>query len=138
VRAYSQKDPRWSDLEVGNSGMSMKQIGCYITSIAMLVGRDPREVLRIANNGSLTPEGLIDSNKMAQCLGMVYRKVLQQPPQGVICIGETDFYASKGYDQHFFVLLNDGTDNIADPLDGMVKKNPYPVVSYRLFLKEMS
>ena len=33
---YSQRDPRWRAVQLGTSGRSMAQIGCMVTSIAML------------------------------------------------------------------------------------------------------
>lgn len=33
---YSQKDPRWADVNIGNSSSDMKNWGCAVTSIAMV------------------------------------------------------------------------------------------------------
>jgi hypothetical protein len=61
---------------------------------------------------------------------MTYERTTTNP--GITCIAETNHYAPS-VPQHFYILLEDG--NILDPLDlnPRPKKNPYNIVSYRVF-----
>jgi hypothetical protein len=46
-------------------------------------------------------------------------------------VAETNFYAKRGYPQHFFIWLNN--EQIVDPLTGKIINNKYPIISYRIF-----
>ena len=134
MRYFSQKHRDWANMTLGElPNNTMKSIGCYVTSICMLVERSPDLVLPVLNEAEcFTDEGALLNEKAAQVLDMVYSKVFENPHKRCIC--ETNYYAKLGYPQHFFVWLNQG-QFICDPLDGIIKINKYSIVSYRLWDK---
>jgi len=115
---------------MGNSNTTIGRSGCFITSLAMFCGKTPNVVNSLlTKGGGYSSGGLLNSDKAAAILGLPYhgRTGIKQ---STLCIAETDHFAPK-VPQHFFVWLGDG--NIIDSLDGKKKKNPYHIVSYRLF-----
>ena len=133
--AYSQKDRKWRDLIIGGTGcLKMKDCGCYIVAISCLLELRPDKVLGILNrNNCFTFEGELINDIAAKALGCDYQYTTVNP--GVDCIGETDHWQSKGVPQHFFAIYGNSM-KIIDPLNGVVKSNPYKVVSYRIFTKK--
>lgn len=128
---YSQNDPKWARTRMGKSSTTIGTSGCFLTSLAMFYADRPDKVNTIFTNRGVYVNGaLIDSNKAASVLGLTYAGKTTQK-QNSICIAETNYYRSSGVPQHFFVWNGDGS--IVDPIDGRTKKNPYPIVSYRLF-----
>jgi len=83
-------------------------------------------------NGGYSNGCLLNSPKAATYLGLVSKGKFTESNVRP-CIAETDHWKSKGVPQHFFVL---GEEGILDPIDTEVKwkKNPYRIVSYRVFL----
>ena len=130
MNKFKQSDKRWGNMKLGKTRYTMADYGCYITSIAMVVGANPYSLLIVFNKYKIfTDEGLLNNAKAAKALGMVYR--YSSSPVG-LCIAETDYYKDKGVPQHFFVWL--GHDNlIVDPLTGKESVNKYPIVSFRIF-----
>lgn len=152
MKAYSQLNIRWSGQTLGTcAGWKIKNGGCFITSLCMLHDgtiTNPRGQNVICHPGILdwvaTTEKLYTSgcnvvaDKFAKRLGFkLYTKTTNKP--NIPCIAETNYYRSKGIPQHFFIWYPDNT--ILDPLDGTLsnlwtpkqKKNPYNIVSYRVF-----
>lgn len=126
---YSQKDQRWANERLGTCSDTIKQSGCKITCLASFAGITPSEVnKRIPYvSGCLT-----NDETAAKALGLSFDgKTTVKPNHD--CIAETDHYKTKGVPQHFFILLADG--RCVNPLDlnPVPKKNPYKIVSYRLF-----
>ena len=132
-RLYSQNDPKWKYLTLGNSDTTIGKSGCFIVSLAMLYGKDPQIVNEtLKEKGCFTKDGLLLSDQAAKALGMTYDGVTHTDPRR-LCIAETDYYKGRGIPQHFFLWL--GLGDIVDPIDGKQKPNKYPVVSFRLFEK---
>lgn len=126
---YSQKNPQWANVKLGTCADTIGKSGCKITCLASFCGRNPFEVNVLIPyvNGCLT-----NDETAAKALGLYFGgKSTTKPDHD--CIAETNHYKSKGVPQHFFILLADGT--CVDPLDldPKPKKNPYNIVSYRLF-----
>ena len=127
---YSQKDPRWKDLKIGTTNLTMGSYGCYITSLAIITAVRPDLLLAYLNkNNAFDKTGALINQLAARLLQRSYKRSIT--PEG-LCIAETDSFKAKGYPQHFFVWLND-KQLIIDPLDGLTKTNKYHIVSYRIF-----
>ena len=143
IVSFCQSDKHWGSMKLGRTDLTIARFGCLLTSIAMLDGHFPsiiNEIFTAKNvyvdkDGILDPyyldDYLIDCGKAAKALGMVYK--YQKTNPGKTCIAETNFYKSKGFLQHFFVLLANG--HIVDPITGLQGSNKYArkMVSYRLF-----
>lgn len=63
VTSYKQFDPRWAYLEVGQSGKTVKQIGCLITSISMTEEYE--------RGYTYTPKAVLQNNTFTQA-GAIY------------------------------------------------------------------
>jgi len=134
MRNWCQKDGRWKDLKIGNTDLTMENYGCLITSLAILDGRTPKEILEILNRSSaFNDKGMLYSDIASKALGFSYKGKHKESPK-YECVAETNHWAYLRIPQHFFVWNPDGT--IVDPLDGQMKTNNYEVVSYRLFKKK--
>lgn len=134
VVAYSQLDNRWANKFIGNTKLTFGKFGCFLTSIAMLDGRKPPEINKILTDGkAINKDGLLYPDKAAKLLGMTYsyKKTNDIFP----CICETNHFKHLNIPQHFFIMLDKET--IIDPLGGLKINNPYNIVSYRLFTKEV-
>lgn len=127
---YSQKDPKWASEQLGTcKGETIGRSGCKITCLASFCGKTPSEVNKIIPyvSGCLT-----NDETAAKALGLTFLGKSSVKPD-FECLAETDHYKRRGVLQHFFILLADG--RCVDPLDlnPIPKKNPYKIVSYRLF-----
>ena len=127
---YSQKDQKWASEQLGTcKGETIGKSGCKITCLASFCGKTPSEVNKIIPyvSGCLT-----NDETAAKALGLAFLGKSSVKPD-FDCIAETDHYKRRGVLQHFFILLTDG--RCVDPLDlnPAPKKNPYKIVSYRLF-----
>ena len=127
---YSQKDPKWASEQLGTcKGETIGKSGCKITCLASFCGKTPSEANKIIPyvSGCLT-----NDETAAKALGLAFLGKSSVKPD-FDCVAETDHYKSRGVPQHFFILLTDG--RCVDPLDlnPAPKKNPYKIVSYRLF-----
>lgn len=135
MKFYSQK--AYTD-RLGSCKDTIAQSGCFITSLCNLAlnlntsDKTPSELNKwLIKNGGYSDGCLLNSAKGAEGVGLVSKGRTGINPEH-ICICETDHWKSKGVPQHFFVYL-DGA--ILDPLDlnPTWKKNPYKIVSYRVF-----
>ena len=134
VVSYSQIDKKWANKFIGNTNLTFKKYACFITSIAMLDGRTPLEINKILTDGkAINKDGLLFPAKAADLLGMTYS--YKKSNDVFPCICETNHYRKLGIPQHFFTML-DGI-KIIDPLGGIKINNPYKIVSYRLFTKDV-
>jgi len=134
MQYYSQHDSHYRNITIGNTPYKIGSYGCLIVSLAMLDSRPPNVVNALLTaHECFTAEGYLISECAAKALSMDYRGKTGYWQTGV-CIAETDFFKSKGYPQHFFVWLGNG--EIIDPIDGEQKVNPYPIVSFRLFVEK--
>lgn len=138
MKYYSQRDPKWANLKLGNSNSTIGRYGCFLTSLAMLAEIPPDQANEKLKKEGAFSKDLIISDKAADALGLEY-----SPPARSAhfvpyydCIAEVDFNpATAKKEQHFVVYLTDG--KIVDPwdLNPKPKKNPYNIISIRLFKK---
>jgi len=136
---YSQVDPKWKDLKIGNTKMTIGSEGCYLTCISMIAGQTPDVVNNIlTRHGGYNIQGLILNDRAAQLLKMTYKLhttpyVVSPSSFPIIC--ETNHYWKLSYPQHFYILVDKSTR--IDPLDKQPKPEPntYNQVSFREFIK---
>lgn len=141
---FSQRDPKWRNVKLGFSNVTIGGFGCFMTCESMLTNKwnpvEVNEILKKAN--AINKFGNQDQAKAAKALGLkLDGKSLLKP--NFICIAETlDFDRPQTVEkeQHFFVFAPKGTykddgDYILDPLSYPCKwrKNNYRVRTYRLF-----
>ena len=131
---WSQLDPQWKDDNIGLSNYKIGGYGCFLVSLAMLDGRNPKVCNAILTANECYSGANLLSKCAGQALGLQYDGKTTQRPN-FTCIFETNFYQNKGYDQHFAVLLDTG--EIIDPLiyPAQITTNHYEnnIISYRLF-----
>ncbi len=133
---YSQKD--YPNVKLGTCADTIAQSGCFLTSFCNVL-----QELKVA---MITPEDfnkeafptsgcMANASIWASMFGLLYTKLYASPER--LCIIETDHYKPAGVPQHF-CMWKDGM--IIDPLDHnpQWKKNPYHVVSYRVFTPKKS
>lgn len=128
---YSQKDPRWANIEYAPN-CTYAKYGCFVTSLAMMCDRTPLEVGTLLRaNGCISDSGILKyPNKVASLLGLEYLGESEIKPN-FDCIADTYYYdkpTTSYTEQHFFVIKVDGS--ILDPL-GL--RTSYPIATYRLF-----
>ena len=132
---YSQKDVRWAKDKLGgySSFITLGEDGCYLTSIAMLDGRNPKQINGILTTNKCFVNGdELDNFRAAHILGFTYKEVTVNPNiYPTIC--ETNHYAKIGYRQHFFVMTDKNTR--IDPLDlkPAPEPNNYNIVSWSCY-----
>jgi hypothetical protein len=131
---FKQGDQKWANLKINGTSSTMKNYGCFITCLAELAGITPPEALKTLEKGKAFSGDLIISDKAAKALNLELdpiRRSADFKPNHT-CIVEVDYKPeTSAKDQHFCVYFPDGT--IGDPIDGKVKKNPYRIISFRLF-----
>ena len=111
MEILSQRDPRWSGIELDSSGWTIGQDGCAITSIAMLAGCTPIDV---NNLNDYVNYGDIVWSQAASDLGLPYGNPTRP------CVAQT---LIDGQYMHFFVLNADGS--ILDPWTGQQQPEGY-------------
>lgn len=135
---YSQHTPGYKAIKLGTCNDSLWQSGCFLTSFCN-IGKELEwfDYTPIAMNKLFIKEKLFSNGCLLVCptvakhFGLTYQKVTKDP--GILCIAETNKYAPS-VPQHFFAYEK---GMILDPLDAdpKWKKNPYPLVSFRVFKK---
>ena len=133
MKFYSQTN--YND-QLGTGKYTIKQAGCKLTCVSMMVEIPPNELNRIFidNNvyadstGNLADQSIADYFKNA----IYYNGYVTTNPNK-LCMVETSYYKSSGYPQHFFLLLDNGM--IWDPLlqEESTNHYEYNMVSFRLF-----
>lgn len=129
MKFFSQNDyPQ--DLLGESKNVTIKEAGCYLTSLAMLLNTEPPELnkkLRLSK-GNFICETLIDSSKVSENLELKYKYSKSMPKEELV-ICET-----KMSPQHFFVY-NTKTGLMADTLSNLKKweKLKYKIVSFRVW-----
>lgn len=139
----SQRDPRWRDVKLGFSNLTIGGYGCFLTCLAWMVGKTPdvvNDILRKANAFGGADRSLIISDRAAIALGLGYFGIeydVNKEPDWFPNIKEVDMSPAPGKQQHFVVRIKDGGKKfILDPWDGKQKAvGFYPFVSYRKFKK---
>jgi len=130
MKYYLQTDPRWKNKTYYN-GYTFGKLGCFVTSLAMLVEKEPPVVATILRqNGCFDKYGLLNSECAAKALGLFYGGKTTKRPN-YTCIAETLYYdkaSTQEKEQHFFTITPG--IKIYDPLGTNIK---YPIKSYRLF-----
>jgi len=136
MQNYSQKNEKWKNKKIGKTNLTLGEIGCFVTALAIMDGRTPDVILDLLNEGNaFNDNGLLFPDVAAKILRFSYcGETHNQQKVGMPCIAETNYYVDKGVPQHFFVWLGDGL--IIDPIDGQTKGNCYPIVTFRLFAKK--
>ena len=131
MKIYSQRDPRWGDIKIGDSNSKIKDVGCFLTALSMLVGKEPPVVNTLLKAAGAFSGDLIISTKAAKALDLDYLGVSSVPAVWEPSIVEVDMSPAPGKQQHFCVWMK---DKIIDPWTGTERQlNKYPHVSYRLF-----
>lgn len=130
---YSQHDPAFQNLTLGQSHLTVGGFGCFLCSLATIYQRSPQSLLSIPN--AVTPEGLLIASVIASNCGGEALPATNVPPQGW-CIAQTDHYAPLGFSTHFFVC-NPQANQMVDPLKfpALIEPISYHIVNYRPFTK---
>jgi len=73
MTSYSQKDPRWKYKTFSPANLSIGSYGCFLTSLACLIDKEPPEVARILDDHNcFDSQGYLDSACAAGTLGLEY------------------------------------------------------------------
>lgn len=129
MNKFSMTDPRWSALGIGHT---VKNFGCLVVCISMIVGKTPDRVLFALNSNDCFDDNcMLLWEKAVKVLGLKgYTKLPADTPVTRAVIAETHDNAKLGAPQHFFVLLPN--KEMVDPLTGVQGPLKYNVVSQRL------
>ena len=141
---YSQNNPKWKNIKIGKTNLSIGGFGCFLDCYAMIDGRPPDVINEIftrdgvysdglaKHTPTLTDDTLIDSKKACRSLNLIYDGYVDEDPHK-LCVAEV----RSGYKfppRHFVVWLGNG--RIADPKVGALKDNGYgEPLTYRLIRK---
>ena len=129
MKYYNQRNYPFTTLGFGTTTIASH--GCFLTSLAMMVGKTPPTVNTLLKQAGAFSGDLIISDKAAEALGLDYLGVSSVPAAWEPSIMEVDMSPAPGKQQHFVVWFK---DKIADPWTGTERPlNTYPPVSYRLF-----
>lgn len=126
---YSQKDPSFEKLKIGN--VSFPRYGCLVCSIATLYQSHPITLLE--SKKGIISNGDADTKVLAVLCGGEALPKVKTPISGW-CIAMTKHYAVSGYPTHFYCYNHD-TQEMIDPLDypAVRKPNKYKIAEYRPF-----
>jgi len=135
MKQYSQKDKKWRNIKVGFGNQTCYSVGCFLCSLSMIAEIEPPEANELLKKNGGYSGNLIKSAEAGEALGLEYEGRIYKNPD-YPCIIEVDFIPETSKKDQHFVVMTDPT-HILDPLNYPVKekKNPYPIVSYRLFNK---
>ena len=61
---YGQRDPKWGNDYIGNSKSKIKDYGCFLCSLSMMVRKEPPEVNKMLLEGGAYNNDLIISEKI--------------------------------------------------------------------------
>ena len=127
---FRQSDPRWGNMGIGTP---MRTYGCFVTSLSMLCGKTPDNVLNmLMQNNCFDDNGDLIDKKAAMTLGFkTYGGFPAGTPTEIPVIAETHDNTDEGFPSHLFILMPDGT--IVDPLTGVPSANKYTVANIRVF-----
>jgi len=136
---YSQMDPRWKNIKLGNGRTTIGTHGCFVACLAMIDGRTPDVINKVLRENNAFYIDLVKSPEAAKALNLEYKGKdydISNMPEYSPSIKEVK-YGSAGT-QHFVLrIIKNGVRYIIDPIDGKQKAiNYYPFVSYRLFKKK--
>lgn len=134
----SQRDPRWKDIKLGTSSLTIEQAGCTITCLAMMAGTTPNIVnTNLKNVNGYANSNLVIWEKVQQALPNLQfvRRVREYNNDDVAnnlpALVEVD--ASRiGANRHWVVYI--GNQKMYDPWFGNEKATSYyKPVGYALF-----
>lgn len=148
---YSQFDKRWADRYFPNANKALggkypltwRNWGCNGTCIAMLVGKDPNQLMD-ENPDGWQPDGNAYTDKILARYGWKLTGRFPLTPGQPLpvrtepYIGVTNFYANIGFPTHFFLVLPNGQIMDPAPRRGEIvgpKANKYVnnMIQYRPF-----
>jgi len=133
LQPLGQRDPRWKNMKLGRTNLTIGDYGCLITSLAMLKGTTPDKINRLlTRNNGFTSGGYLKHDVAARTLGIgngARKGKNWKPSYDTIAEVRVKGRNGKSY-QHFVVWRTDGT--MLDPLTGRVEKQSrYPLVAFR-------
>lgn len=139
MNLLSQRDPRWADMKLGTSDLTIGGYGCTITCLAMYIGTTPdvvNERLKAVNGFS--QGSLVIWAKVAEAfpgvsitkLGWTYDN--NDVAQNLPCLVEVDFDGTDRVDNRHWVVYK-GNQKMNDPWTGTEEPtSKYPPLSYRV------
>jgi hypothetical protein len=128
---YSQRDPKYRDMKIGSSKLTIGGYGCLVQSMATLFQVDTKVILTIP--GAFSSTGLANTSVIAKALGGEALPATKTTPKGW-CMAMTDNYSPQ-FPTHFFVV-NAEQKLQTDPLDFPSVVEPlagYKIIEYRPF-----
>lgn len=126
---YSQNDPKWKNLKLGNSELTIGADGCKLTALSWIVKKTPDVVNEILKKGGAFSGALLTDSICAEVLDLEFNGRSTTPPD-YMCIAETIW--SKASPLQHFVIYENG--HILDTWDGLQKTmDTHPIQNYRLF-----
>ena len=137
LQVLGQRDPRWKNMRIGNTNLTMGDYGCLVTSLAMLKGTTPDKVNRaLTKNNGFTSGGYLRHDVASKTLGIgngARHGKDWEPTHDTVAEVRMRGRNGKSY-QHFVVWRTDGT--ILDPWTGKSEsQSKYPLVSFRDYHK---
>lgn len=138
MRLLSQRDPRWSYIQVGTGGRSIGQVGCTITCLSMLADVNPDYTNQRMNavkgyaSGNLVIWGKVsEALPNLQFIKRVSGYNNNDVKNNLPCLIEVDGAPIGGY-RHWVVFIGNG--KLYDPWDGREKPtSSYSPTGYAIF-----
>jgi hypothetical protein len=132
MKSISQKDPRWKNIPLGNSTLTIGTDGCLITSLASIADLNPILVNEALKTAGAFDGALVVWDKIGSAIPGI-RLIKRNWTKGIlptgICLLEVDWDGSPTTDgRHWVVQTGDGY--IMDPWTGTLESpNKYPLVT---------
>lgn len=131
MKLYSQRDPAYDRLKLGQSNLTVHGYGCFLASIATLYQKSPVELLRVPD--AFKNDGNLVSGILAKYCGGEAKPAQENPPKGW-AIAVTSHFKDVGYPTHFFVA-NWELNRMMNPLNFPAKLEPigFHIIGWRPF-----
>lgn len=125
---YSQRDPRWANLKLGRTNLTMSDFGCVVTSCAMILSYYldrqvlPSELLKWLNeHNGFTAEGLLYWGKITEFSGGKLRYATSVAPQeGELTYGIRQVFFGRY--NHWIIDHPRTANHVIDPFYGKIAK----------------
>ena len=130
----SQNDPRWRSLKVGKTNKTLGQIGCFLTTLASILDRNPGDVLAFLNaHNCFDAQGeLADTERVVKLLGFTSYAVVDHDPHQLSVV-EVDYSPAPGIQTHFMVwTVEDHKVMNPWPYPAAIEVNEWRVVNWRV------